>query len=508
MRTDTIALLGLIALTLMNIIQFHIDQDDQDIQLMEQLLTIDYVSKWESWLWDEKKRQVEIKSKNTELEVLINLLTEKEKGRRPRAFWSIRKESRGFWEFQVLQDWDRLNESGRDVNNYIRTRFREAVRMDPDVFISLVKICEPLISKKCTVMRKSISAEKRLAIFLDWLGHGSPLGSLARTYDVGRSTVHSIVHDCTEVLFDHLVHQHVRFPEGTELTPTMQKFHQLCFLPGCVGALDGTFIKMEKPTEWGDRYFCYKKYCAIILLACVDANGLFTYIHAGTPGQAGDAAIWNKCSLHDDLPDILKIPEGHASDWMLPGTNQVMQPFIVADSAFALSKYVMKCYEVDNPTMDQFNFNYAVIRTRRVVECAFGRLKARFPILKDTRLRDPDFVSKLVSVCCAIHNMIEKGNQRGVLTAPGAPSLVPDVVFDPSHVVGIHGRATGETSNNQEYTDGGKKREALARHVRSVLNIQPALQTMSNRDQRQHLKRLLNGPVGYTDPKPGDLFAD
>lgn len=157
-----------------------------------------------------------------------------------------------------------------------------------------------------------------------------------------------------------------------------------------------------------------------------------------------------------------------------------------------------------------------MVRTRRVVECAFGRLKARFPILKDTRLRDPDFVAKLVSVCCAIHKMIEKSDQARAKSAQAktkktpAHTVVPDDIFYSSHVVGIHGKQTGETSNNQSFTDGGKKREALAKYVHSVLNVEPALQSKSQKEQKQHMKRVLNGPVGYNKPKTAtaELFND
>jgi hypothetical protein len=40
----------------------------------------------------------------------------------------------------------------------------------------------------------------------------------------------------------------------------------------------------------------------------------------------------------------------------------VMKPYICADSAFALSPSVMKCYETLNSSRTQFKFNYALIR--------------------------------------------------------------------------------------------------------------------------------------------------
>jgi len=53
--------------------------------------------------------------------------------------------------------------------------------------------------------------------------------------------------------------------------------------------------------EWGDTHFSYKKYLAIIVFACVDAWGKFTYVNVRGPGQVGDAYIWNGSSLHTQI---------------------------------------------------------------------------------------------------------------------------------------------------------------------------------------------------------------
>ena len=57
-----------------------------------------------------------------------------------------------------------------------------------------------------------------------------------------------------------------------------------------------------------------------------------------------------------------------------------VKPVIVADSAFFLSSTCMKCYEVDQPAY-KCSFNCSLMRARRVVEEAFGRLKGRWKIM-------------------------------------------------------------------------------------------------------------------------------
>ena len=52
----------------------------------------------------------------------------------------------------------------------------------------------------------------------------------------------------------------INCPEGADLMRVMNdEFKGLCYLPFCAGAIDGTFMKIEKHREWGDTYFCYKK---------------------------------------------------------------------------------------------------------------------------------------------------------------------------------------------------------------------------------------------------------
>ena len=54
-----------------------------------------------------------------------------------------------------------------------------------------------------------------------------------------------------------------------------------------------------------------------------------------------------------------------------------MKPFLVADAAFPLDSTCMKCYDDTGPMSSyKHSFNYSLIRTRRVVEQAFDRLKA------------------------------------------------------------------------------------------------------------------------------------
>ena len=133
---------------------------------------------------------------------------------------------------------------------------------------------------------------------LHWLAQGSSYSELAALYAVGESTVVAVVHDLIDELCQRLVPDAIRFPTGQELDQVIVDFEDLCGVPMCAGALDGTFMGIKKPTEYGDTYYWYKKFISIIVLACVDARGIFTSVNAGRPGSVCDSYTYRHSEIY------------------------------------------------------------------------------------------------------------------------------------------------------------------------------------------------------------------
>ena len=118
---------------------------------------------------------------------------------------------------------------------------------------------------------------------------------------------------------------------------------------------------------------------AIIVLGCVYAHGIFTYVNAGQPGSIGDSYTYRHSILSE------KIGNG---EWLKHSPKRIegcnVRPFLVADAAFALGSNMMKCYNYST-ALDPFkrSFNYCLISTRRVVEQAFGRLTLLLPFCRN-----------------------------------------------------------------------------------------------------------------------------
>jgi hypothetical protein len=112
-----------------------------------------------------------------------------------------------------------------------------------------------------------IEGPERMAIFLSFLATGETYSSISTTYDVSPATVINCVKEGVELFRQHLVPAEIKVPSGAELQQVMVDFEALCSMPQCCGAIDGTFMKINKPVKDGDAFYCYKKYPAIIIFA-------------------------------------------------------------------------------------------------------------------------------------------------------------------------------------------------------------------------------------------------
>jgi hypothetical protein len=285
-------------------------------------------------------------------------------------------------------------------------QFRVSLRTFCHIFNAIKD--HPHMNKQDTHFRKAVPARKRLALTLHWLARAQGFNDLGTLWGIGDSTANVIVHEVLAVLDSLLPTNVIQFPVGAELARVMLDFENLHGLPWCAGAIDGSFIPMKcPPGVYGYKYWCYKNIYATLLLALVDSTGLFRYINTNTAASVGDAAVFARSKLLRYIDNESWLPSQEGGDVM--GTH--VRPYIIGDAAFPLRPYLMKCFAGDphTETLEGW-FNYNIIRTRRVVENAFGRLKARFHVLTATKLDNPVLMGRVIRICCALHNICQLHN--------------------------------------------------------------------------------------------------
>ncbi|XP_054725157.1 uncharacterized protein LOC129235368 [Anastrepha obliqua] len=267
------------------------------------------------------------------------------------------------------------------------------------------KLCSKLekIAKRKTNYRNPISLKKRVAIALYALGSSKEYRSIGHLFGVGKATVCKILIEFCNEVWTSLAPIYLKnFPlTRAQIENGVADFNAMGY-PQCIGAIDGCHIEIHPRKEEAIDYYNYKGWYSVVLLALVDAKYRFVYIHCGSPGRCNDSSIFEQSSLKRELQSCALLDE-----LSLQYGSTKIPVHIIGDSAFRLSQHLMKPYphSVTN-TPEQKKFNYRLSKCRRVVENAFGHLKARFRRIGkgvDNHIKN---VNTVISCACVLHNFL------------------------------------------------------------------------------------------------------
>ncbi|KAI8423974.1 hypothetical protein MSG28_002640 [Choristoneura fumiferana] len=198
--------------------------------------------------------------------------------------------------------------------------------------------------------------------------------------------------------------------------------------PHCIGALDGKHVIIKAPAHSGSTYFNYKGSHSIVLMIVVDANYRIIYMHCGMVGRISDGGVFHDTALYAALESrSLNLPPPRP----LQG-RQIDVPYVLlADDAFALSKYLMKPYPYANQPIDKRVYNYRLSRARRMVESVFGIMASRFRVLRKPIELYPEKVLGLVSTIAVLHIFLRSSsNSQRYLSRDNIEVLPTDNVVD------------------------------------------------------------------------------
>ncbi|XP_067139320.1 uncharacterized protein [Centruroides vittatus] len=281
--------------------------------------------------------------------------------------------------------------------------WRENFRVSRETFNFLCAAL-PEMKRNNTHLRRCISTEKRVAIALYTLASSSEYRTISHLFGVGKSTVCKIVIDFCNAVINNLMSTAIQFPQTkNEIDLKIRDFYEIWNFPQCFGSIDGTHIPISPPKKDCIDYYNYKGWYSVVLLAVSDAKYMFTYINVGSPGRNNDAHIFkNSNSLLTCLQNINSLELGERIG------GEVVPPLIIGDSAFPLQPTLMKPFPSKTEDEMEKTFNFRLSRARRVVENAFGRLKARFRRLSKRMDNRIDISKRIIKTCCILHNLCEK----------------------------------------------------------------------------------------------------
>ena len=286
--------------------------------------------------------------------------------------------------------------------------FVRNLRMNVVVFGKLCDELREYISPDPEAMRRDvISSEKRLAIVLYYLKDQGSLRMTANAFGVSVATVSvSLRKVCGAIC--KLGPKYIKFPLTTEeIKGAALEFEKKFHFPQVIGCIDGTHIPIRKPQEDPHDFFCYKMKYSLNCQAVCNEKGLFLDVEIQWPGSVHDARVYANSSVNNKFR-TKEIPRLYQE--LVPGYAPV-PPLLLGDPAYPLLPNLMKEYPTSRTDKEEL-FNNSLRAARNQIECAFGRLKARWRILNRPLDVDIQFSCSLIYACFVLHNYCELNNEE------------------------------------------------------------------------------------------------
>lgn len=256
--------------------------------------------------------------------------------------------------------------------------------------------------------RDTILPEKRIAMVLYYLKDQGSFRMTANTFGVSLSTLSVSLRVVCRAINTILGPEMISFPKTkNEIKEAVAKFEEKFGFPQCIGCIDGTHIPIKKPIENPQNYFCYKMKYSLNVQAVCDEAGLFTNVEIKWPGSVHDARVYSNSQLNKNfISNSFPI----FNQELVPGDLPI-PPVLIGDPAYPLLPNIMKEYSICIESK-QVHFNNVMRTVRNQIECAFGRLKARWRILNRPLDVDLGFAVEMTYTCFILHNFCQLNNNE------------------------------------------------------------------------------------------------
>lgn len=218
------------------------------------------------------------------------------------------------------------------------------------------------------------------------MASGSHQMEVADSYDVSQQLISIVLARVSRALAG-LAREYVKFPSPNALTTVIEDFYAIAGMPGVIGCIDCTHIKIARPPREDSEVFrCQKGFFSINTQAVCGPDLIFYNIVVRWPGSVHDARIFEDSRVCKDLQDDLL--SGH----------------LLGDSDYGCRRYLLTPLVAPNCVQEE-RYNASHARTRNAVERAFGVLKRRFSYLGKLIRTDLETTKAIIVAAVVLHNI-------------------------------------------------------------------------------------------------------
>ncbi|XP_060781021.1 putative nuclease HARBI1 [Neoarius graeffei] len=256
----------------------------------------------------------------------------------------------------------------------------ENFRMSRSALIHLSERLPLQLEGTTTRMRWPIDLLTRVACTLYYLCDEGRLRKTANAFGLSRSTVSVIIRQVCKAICTTLGHEYIATPKTEpEVQRLVDNFYS-----------SHGFVNRKGKHSLNVQALCDYNYC-------------FMDVLVKWPGSVHDARIFVNSVLCSELRDGTIPP---CPKELVEGEDAV-PAFILGDPAYPLLPFLMKEYPNGRATPQEQYYGLTLCKARMVIECAFGRLKARFAALRRPMDINLDDLYYVIYACFVLHNYCE-----------------------------------------------------------------------------------------------------
>ena len=272
--------------------------------------------------------------------------------KRIQVFLADRNEipGRAVWQIPRIE-----NVLEHEFTHFNDRKWLESYRISKEMFEQLACDLQGL-QRQVTRLRKPVPIKTVVAMLLKRIGKGMDYREIGDKFGIGASTACKKVNEAMHFLVHSKLHIISKLQRGIDFQTIINGFQRKWNFPQCLGAIDGTHIPIKAPIIHHADYFNRKSFHSVILQVVCDSQCCFTDVFAGWPDRAHDSRVFARSQVGKMITEGRLIPNDVNLSRVID--NHIIEPFLIGDPAYPLSRHLMKNYPGLNLTPDKEYFNY------------------------------------------------------------------------------------------------------------------------------------------------------